>query len=272
MARNGTQAGRAARATSLGGRATRAWRVMSPEQRLAAGAAIGLFVALFLPWYQETIVTAGLRVPVSASLTGWAAFSWVEAAVLLVAGGVLTLLFHRVEGRAFHLPGGDGVVIMAAGLWTCALVVWRVFDKEATPVKGPGISTSGIEWGIFVALGVAGVLAYAGSRLRAAHRPEPPLPGEEAFGGGGTGITLEAPPEASSVRVTRAAPAPAPASAATPTPVPARPPAAAPARRPAPAEREPGWLSARPRHVDEDPTVARDEQLTIPIDAGDARS
>ena len=157
----------------------RAWRGLAPEQQLAAGAAIGLFFALFLPWYQETVVTGGLREPVSATLTGWAAFSWVEAAVLLVSAGVLMLLFHRAEGRAFHLPGGDGFVIMFAGSWTCALVVWRIFDKQSLTVKGPGLSAIGIEWGIFVALALAGLLALAGSRLRAAHRPEPPLPGEE---------------------------------------------------------------------------------------------
>ncbi len=44
----------------------------------------------------------------SESMTGWGAFSFVEAAVLLVAAGVLLLLFVRAEGQAFHVPGGDG--------------------------------------------------------------------------------------------------------------------------------------------------------------------
>jgi hypothetical protein len=116
----------------------------------------------------------------SAAITGWGAFSFVEAAVLLVAGGVLTLLFQRAEGRAFHLPGGDGGVITAAGLWTCALIVWRIFDKQGASTHGPSATSSGVEWGIFVALAAAAFLAYSGSRIRAAHRPEPPLPGEAA--------------------------------------------------------------------------------------------
>ena len=53
-----------------------------------------------------------------------------------------------------------------------------MFDKASTTVKGPGITTTGVEWGIFVALGVAGLLAYAGYRLRGARRAEPPLPWE----------------------------------------------------------------------------------------------
>jgi hypothetical protein len=162
------------------GRLLRAWRALPPERRLAAGASIGLFLALFLPWYQETVIANGKTALRSASesLTGWGAFSFVEAAVLLVAVGVLTLLFQRAEGRAFHVPGGDGGVIAAAGFWTCVLVIWRIFDKQGTSNAGQVATTSGIEWGIFVALVVAALLAYSGMRIRAAHAPEPPLPGE----------------------------------------------------------------------------------------------
>jgi hypothetical protein len=163
-------------------RVGRAWRILPPERRLAAIAAIGLVVSLFLPWYQETVIasstTPALR-SASASLTGWGAFSFVEAAVLLVAVGVLVLLFARAEGRAFHVPWGDGGVILAAGVWTCVLIIWRMFDKQGTTGHGQYATTSGIEWGIFVALGIAALLAYAGTRIRRAHEPEPPLPGEQ---------------------------------------------------------------------------------------------
>jgi hypothetical protein len=171
----------AARVGSGAGRLIRAWRVMPPERRLAVYAALGLFLTLFLPWYQRQffVVIGGKLAPASDSQTAWGAFSFVEAAVLLVAGGVLTLLFQRAEGKAFHLPGGDGGVIMVAGFWTCALVVWRIFDKQGGTTHGENATTYGIEWGIFVALAVAALLAYAGSRIRAAHQPEPPLPGEE---------------------------------------------------------------------------------------------
>lgn len=162
------------------GRLVRAWRALPHERRLAGYASFGLFIALFLPWYQETVIATGRSnlQAASATLTGWGAFSFVEAAVLIVAVGVLTLLFQRAEGRAFHLPGGDGAVIFAAGVWTCVLIVWRIFDKQGTDSHAQFATTSGIEWGIFVALGVAAFLTYAGSRIRAAHRPEPPLPGE----------------------------------------------------------------------------------------------
>ncbi len=158
----------------------RAWRELPQERRLAAMAGVGLFLTLFLPWYQETVFANGVTSlrSASSSLTGWGAFSFVEAAVLLVAAAVLILLFVRAEGQAFHVPGGDGGVITAAGFWTCVLIVWRIFDKEGTSRHDQIAYTSGIEWGIFVALGVAAVLTYAGTQIRLAHEPEPPLPGE----------------------------------------------------------------------------------------------
>jgi hypothetical protein len=175
----------AARRVGAGaGRLSRAWRGLPAERRLAAGAALGLFVTLFLPWYQDTVIAgsstkaAELRAA-SASITGWGAFSFVEAAVLLVAAGVLVLLFVRAEGAAFHVPGGDGGVITAAGVWAGFLIVWRIFDKEGGHSNhGQYLTSTGIEWGIFIALAVAGLLTYTGSRIKLAHEPEPPLPGE----------------------------------------------------------------------------------------------
>ncbi|HWE12642.1 MAG TPA: hypothetical protein VG365_03975 [Solirubrobacteraceae bacterium] len=171
-----------ARAGAVPARVVRVWRELPSERRLAALASVALFLTLFLPWYQETVIASGVNSlrSVSESLTGWAAFSFVEAAVLLVAASVLTLLFIRADAGAFHVPGGDGGVITAAGFWTCVLIIWRMFDKEGTTGHGQYATTSGIEWGIFIALGVAGLLTYAGTRIRQAHEPEPPLPGEPA--------------------------------------------------------------------------------------------
>ncbi len=165
-------------------RVARVWRQLPHERKLAAGAAIALFVTLFLPWYQDTVILSGSGKAagpklISASITGWGAFSFVEAAVLLVAASVLMLLFIRGEGRAFHVPGGDGSVITVGGVWTCLLILWRIFDKASGQDNhGQYLTSTGIEWGIFVALAVAGSLAYAGSRLRLARESEPPLPGE----------------------------------------------------------------------------------------------
>lgn len=152
---------------------------LAPEQRHAGFAAIVLACTLVLPWYEKSYVPRGSTEFVDKGVSGFGAFSWVEAAVLLVGLGVLFLLYKRAQGRAFHLPFGDGTVIMGAGGWAALLLVWRFFDKPDVGVSGAGAATVGIQWGIFVALLVSIGLALTGARLRAARVVEPPLPGED---------------------------------------------------------------------------------------------
>jgi hypothetical protein len=87
---------------------------------------------------------------------------------------VIYLLYARAEGRDFHLPGSDGAVVMAAGLWTALLLVFRLFDKPGISSHGVAANV-GVQWGIFFALGAAGLLAYAGSRMRSSRPLEPPI-------------------------------------------------------------------------------------------------
>src|SRR3954462_8686649 len=170
----------------LAGRAAlsgvRGLRGLAPELQRAGAAAAVLALTVLLPWYEKSFFVLSGRRPVSAtaSLSALQVFSFVEAAVLLVALGVLFLVWARSQRRGFHLPGGDGTVIMAAGGWAVLLLVWRLFDKPS--VSDPG-ATVGIQWGMFAALLAAGVLAATGARVRAAHRPEPPNPAPDDAGG-----------------------------------------------------------------------------------------
>ena len=93
--------------------------------------------------------------------------------MFVVSAGVLALLYARGNRRAFHLPGGDGAVIMAAGLWVMFLVFYRQLDKPNGRHEGPINTSIGVEWGIFVAFLLGALLAYAGFRIRQAHTPEP---------------------------------------------------------------------------------------------------
>src|SRR3954451_18468064 len=158
------------------------WGNLGADQRLAGWASLALFVTMFLPWYQETgnaVVGAKQLAKVDNNLSAFQVFTFIEASVLLVAIGVLVMLFARGEGKAFHLPGGDGSVVFAGGVWVCLLVFIRQLDKPDGNSGAQIATTIGVQWGIFIAF-LAGLgLAYAGWRIRAAHRPEPPLPGEE---------------------------------------------------------------------------------------------
>jgi hypothetical protein len=178
------------------GRARRAFGALAPEQRLAGALAIALFLTMFLPWYTRdtTAVVDGRLQVVGSTLMAWKAFSFVEAAILLVAVGVLVLLFARGERKAFHLPGGDGTVISAAGAWVALLVFYRLIDNKTGATSAFQKVDYGVSWGIFVTLLCGVGLAYTGQRLRQARVAEPPLPGE-----GPRGPAAAGPPEAPTV-------------------------------------------------------------------------
>ncbi len=86
------------------------------------------------------------------------AFSWVEAAIVLVALAVLGLIERRAAGKRFHLPFGDGTVIAAAGAWCGVLIAIRVLDRPL----GQNV----------LALACAGLLVAAGVRERAKRPPD----------------------------------------------------------------------------------------------------
>lgn len=117
----------------------RSFRLLNAEQRAAAVGAVLLAVSTFGP------------------------FSFVEAAELLIALGVLALLRARAQGKRFHLPFGDGTVIAGAGAWAAALIVVRLFDRPL----GQNL----------LALACAAILILAGLRERA-KRPPDDLPEE----------------------------------------------------------------------------------------------
>jgi hypothetical protein len=116
------------------------WRAWNAEQRVAAVGALLLIVSTFGP------------------------FSWIEVAIVLVGVAVLLLLRRRAQGRPFHLPFGDGIVIAAAGAWSAVLILIRVFDRPL----GQGM----------LALACAALLLAAGIRERA-RRPMDDLPREQ---------------------------------------------------------------------------------------------
>ena len=78
-----------------------AFRALPREMQQAAACAGALMLTLFLPWYSAQLLGADGR---TFNRTAWGEFSFVEAAVLLVAAGVLYLVWARSQRKAFHLP------------------------------------------------------------------------------------------------------------------------------------------------------------------------
>lgn len=146
-----------------------AWDAMSREQRIAGAAALALLATMFLPWYSLQSLDRRTGVIYSHDISAFGDVSFVEAAIFLVATGVMAMTFLRAEGREFQLPGGDGTIVTIAGAWATLLIFYRVFSRPS----GDGYPV-GIQWGFFLAFVAAGSLAYAGWRMRHDERPEPP--------------------------------------------------------------------------------------------------
>ncbi len=120
------------------------WRRLGPEQRVA-----GIGAALFV-------------------VSTFGPFSFVEAAMALTGLAVLALLKQRADRKEFHLPGGDGTVILAAGTWAAVLVVARIFDRPL----GQSV----------LALACAAIIAAAGLRERAKRPADDIAPRADADG------------------------------------------------------------------------------------------
>jgi hypothetical protein len=126
--------------------AVRVWRRLRFEQRVAVAGALLLAISTLGP------------------------FSFVEAAEILIAIGVLALLSARAEGRSFQLPVRDGTVVLAAGAWAGLLIAVRLLDRPL----GQNL----------LALGCAAILVVAGISERSKDPPpdrqrggpEPPEP------------------------------------------------------------------------------------------------
>jgi hypothetical protein len=221
-------------------RLARAWGTLEPEQRLAAAGAVALLVTMFLPWYELQSLNRKTGAIASHSISAFGDVSFVEAAVFLVAAGVLALLFARAEQRDFHMPGSDGAVVMVAGGWATLLIFYRVFSRP----DGHGYPV-GIQWGFFLAFVAAGLLAYAGWRMRATAEPEPPLVRPRARprngrAGGEPSFSASASP---SEEVTVVTPSPPPPQRGAPVPArPGRP------RPPGAAATAAGAARKRPRY------------------------
>jgi hypothetical protein len=169
-----------------------AWGNLVAEQRAVLLAALALLATMLLPWYSRTVsaVVSNKLVQSGESKLAITVFSFVEAAIFLVALGVSLLVLARGDRRPFHLPGGDGTIVSIAGAWATFLIFYRFLDK---PGGGGGNQVQveyGLSWGIFFGLLAALALLVSGLRLRAAQPAEPARAGTVAPSDGPVGAPV----------------------------------------------------------------------------------
>ncbi|MBO9531699.1 MAG: hypothetical protein J7513_01870 [Solirubrobacteraceae bacterium] len=138
--------------------------------KLAALAAAVFLISLFLPWFTKSALPEGAKEFATTSLSAFGAFSWIEAALLLVDAAVLLLLYLRSTNRRVELPTDDGTMVAIAGGWMLILLVIRVvFAKPevASTATAAVAPTVGLQWGLLIAMGAAGGMLAAGLATRA---------------------------------------------------------------------------------------------------------
>jgi hypothetical protein len=153
-------------------------RRLDDGHTLAGLAASAFLISLFLPWFQKSVLPAGGDAFVATSLSAFGAFSWIEAALLLVDAAVLVVLALRHAGRRVELPTDDGTMAALAGGWMLVLLVVRVvFAKPEVTAAAGTAPTVGLQWGLLVAFGAAGGMLAAGLTSRTLRRqPEATTP------------------------------------------------------------------------------------------------
>ncbi len=177
------RAPRPAPTATSGGSLLSAFGKLEREQRRVVFAAVVLLATMFLPWYSRNYAATGPKGNLQTANDPTSAigvFSFVEAAIFLVAVGVTLLMLARADGRPFHLPGGDGTIVTFAGAWAGFLVFYRFVDQPGGGVSDKLAFDYDLHWGIFFGFLGAAFLAYSGNALRAAELGEPPLPGDHA--------------------------------------------------------------------------------------------
>lgn len=131
---------------------------LSADERLAVAGVAVILASLPLPWW---------RTPDDDHLvlTGLGDFGFVEAALVLTALMVLLLVLRVGAGHVPPRPLREWGLVMAGGVWSAVIVVYRMFDRPELTLGGAD-EPYDLGYGIMLALGGAGLIVAAGLRLR----------------------------------------------------------------------------------------------------------
>ena len=149
----------------LPGTLVRELRGLRGNERLAVGGVAAIAISLLLPWY---------GIPVAGDLvqTGLGAFTWAEAALLLVGAATLFLAMQIGGGYVPPRPLTEWGLLLTAGLWAAAIVAYRMIERPDLDFDVV-VSVNreyDLRYGIFLAMGGALLIAFAGLRARRQRR------------------------------------------------------------------------------------------------------
>jgi hypothetical protein len=128
-------------------------------EKVAAGAAVVLFILMFFDWYTVS-VSGGLLGGLSIGGSAWQAFGFIDIYLLLVILAAIGLAVLTATERSPALPVTVSVVVTAlAGLGTL-LVLYRLIDTPVGDVPD-GVDVSRTIWAFLGLIAVAAI-TYGG--------------------------------------------------------------------------------------------------------------
>jgi hypothetical protein len=159
-------ASRSFNARSISRRLLRDLQGLGGNERIAVIGAAVMVGSLFLPWYQS---------PISSELvqTGFGAFGWAEAALILIAAATVFLALQGGGGYVPPRPLREWALFVAAGSWAAVIVLYRIADRPRFTLAGHD-EPYDLHYAIFVALAGAVIIVIAGLRMRPRERAKRP--------------------------------------------------------------------------------------------------
>jgi hypothetical protein len=126
-------------------------------ERIAAGAALLLFIDLFLKWYGVDIGQAfgafANSVEVDTSVSAWKAFDFTDILLFLVVLVTVALVALQASGSSLRVPVSKSAIIAALGAIATVWVLWRLIN-EPGPNKLVDLKI-GAYLGLLFAAGIA---------------------------------------------------------------------------------------------------------------------
>lgn len=123
---------------------------------MAAAVALG---SMLLPWY-------GIPQTGGLSVSGFNAFGFAAAALLIAVGAAVFVVMREAAGRGPVRPLRSADLVTLAGGWAALIAIYLMFDR---PDELAGSTRISLRIGPFVALGACAAIVVAGIRMRADH-------------------------------------------------------------------------------------------------------
>jgi hypothetical protein len=130
---------------------------------IGCGVMIG---SLLLPWYESPISN-------NLVLTGFGAFGWAEAALILIAAATTFLALQGGGGYVPPRPLREWALFVVAGCWAALIILYRIADRPRFTLAGHD-EPYDLHYAIFVALAGAAIIVAAGLRMRPSERAKRP--------------------------------------------------------------------------------------------------